>query len=79
MTRLFLLLLTLAIDAAFALLLWRGYREGRVRTKPLWADYYERRTQPRRFWLFMAMHCCAVAVFSACALALAFGWIDYSN
>jgi hypothetical protein len=77
--RLLLIPLLLLVGARFGLLTWGGYRTGRVKSASLWSPSYDRRTQPRFFWLFVVTHFVVFVVTETGAIALALGWGANSN
>jgi hypothetical protein len=77
--RLLLIPLSLLVGARFGLLTWGGYRTGRVKSASLWSPSYDRRTQPRLFWLFMATHFVVFLAMEGIGIGLALGWGANSN
>jgi hypothetical protein len=77
--RLLLSAVLMACVVRFGLLLWDGYRNGRVKSAALWSPYYERQTQPGMFCAFMAVHSLVVVAFTGCIIAIAFGVVPISN
>jgi len=75
MTHALLVAVMLAGAVRFGLLVWGGYRNGRVKSAALWSRYYDRNAQPRVFWAFMSLHLLAIVTFIGCAIAVALGWV----
>jgi hypothetical protein len=77
--RALMVLLLLAVSGRFGLLVWSGYRNGRVKSASLWGSYWERRTQPRFYWAFMSVHSFVVVAFIGGAAAIILGVVPISN
>ena len=54
--------LAFALGALLAQLLWRGYRDGKVKTTVLWGWYFDRRSNRVFYWMFMGLHAVGVLV-----------------
>jgi hypothetical protein len=65
--------------ARFAILVWKGVRDHKVTSAAPWSPFYDRKTQPRSYWAFMAVHTFAIAVFAGCAAGLAIGLLPISD
>jgi hypothetical protein len=72
-------LLLLVVAGRFGLLVWSGYRDGRVKSASLWGSYWDRRTQPRFYWAFMSVHSFVVVAFVGCVIAIVLGLAPISN
>jgi hypothetical protein len=70
----FLTLMLLAGSVRFAVLVWNGYRTGRVKSASPWGQYVDRTAQSRLYSTIMAMHTLVVVALVGCSVALAFGW-----
>ncbi len=63
----------LLVAARFGLFVWRGYRDGRVRTVGPVVIYLDRPKQPAMYWLTMGVHSLVVVAFVGCVAAMALG------
>jgi hypothetical protein len=63
----------LLVAARFGLFVWRGYRDGRVRTVGPVVVYLDRPKQPTMYWLTMGVHSLVVVAFVGCTAAILLG------
>ena len=72
-------LLLLTVAGRFGLLVWSGYRSGRVKSASPWGSFWDRHTQPRFYWAFMGVHSFVVVAFVGYVIAIVFGLGPNSN
>lgn len=71
-TRAVLVVLFLAVSARFGLLIWGGYRNGRVKSGGPFGQFMDRQKQPRFYWTIMVVHAFVVTAFAVSALVIIF-------
>ena len=61
-----------ACAVRFALLVWHGYRHGKVKSAVPGGGYYDRQANPIVYWIFMGAHTIVLAVCLGILVYIAF-------